>query len=72
MASPVLEMSDMVDRDDGAHAPLIEDDEHGCCFDHAQDDIPRESATASPSAFIWALTFAAGISRLLSGYMILA
>lgn len=54
----------MVDRDDGAHAPLIEDDERGL-FDHARDGSSRDNGTTSPSAFIWALTFAAGISGLL-------
>ena len=59
----------MVDRDDGAQAPLIGDDEHGL-FDHAHDHdgVSRENGTTSPSAFIWALTFAAGISGLLFGY----
>lgn len=57
----------MVDRDDGAHAPLIEDDERGLS-DHAQDGSSRDNGTTSPSAFIWALTFAAGISGLLFGY----
>ena len=57
----------MVDPDDGAHAPLIEDSEHGFS-DHAQDDISRESDATSPSTFIWALTITAGISGLLFGY----
>lgn len=57
----------MVDRDDGAQAPLIGDDEHGLS-DHAQDGLSTESDTTSPNAFIWALTFAAGISGLLFGY----
>lgn len=56
-----------MDRNDGAHAPLIGDDEDGLC-DQAQDGFSRESVTASPSAFIWTLTFAAGISGLLFGY----
>ena len=63
--NPAFELSDMVDGDDAAHAPLIADDEHGLPG-HASDDIPRERDTPSP--FIWALTFAAGISGLLFGY----
>lgn len=51
----------------GAHAPLIESDEHGFSG-HAEDDIFKESDITSPSVFIWALTFAAGISGLLFGY----
>ena len=54
----------MVDRDDGAQVPLIEDDEHGLS-DHAHDG---GSDSTSPSTFIWALTIAAGISGLLFGY----
>ena len=57
----------MVDRNDGAHAPLIADTEHGLS-DHAHGDTSRESDVASPNIFIWALTFAAGISGLLFGY----
>ena len=57
----------MVDRDDGAHAPLIGDDEHELS-DHAHDGFSTESDTTSPNAFIWALTFTAGISGLLFGY----
>lgn len=64
-ANLAFELSDMVDGDDGAHAPLIGDDEHGFSG-HASDDISREIDTPSP--FIWALTFAAGISGLLFGY----
>lgn len=51
----------MVDHNDGAHAPLIGPDP-------AQDVVFRESGTPSPTPFIWALTFAAGISGLLFGY----
>ena len=65
----------MVDRHDGAQqAPLIgrdDDDEHALS-DHAHDDgfSGRESdpRKSSPSPFIWALTFTAGISGLLFGY----
>lgn len=57
----------MVDRNDESHAPLIGDHEHGFS-DHAQDNISEENNTTSPSAFIWAITFAAGISSLLFGY----
>ena len=56
-----------MDRNDGAHAPLIGDDEDGLC-DQAQDGFSRESETTSPSTFIWTLTFAAGLSGLLFGY----
>lgn len=66
-ANSAFELSDMVDRNDEAHAPLIGDDEHGF-FDRALDDISRESDATSPNAFIWAFTFAAGISGLLFGY----
>lgn len=55
----------MVDGDDGAYASLIGDDEHGFPG-HPPDDISRKSD--APSPFIWALTFAAGISGLLFGY----
>ena len=60
----------MVDRDDGAHAPLIgvEDDNNNACSHHTQDDEPRESDTISSNAFIWSLSFTAGISGLLFGY----
>ena len=57
----------MVDRNDGSHAPLIGDDEHGLS-DHARDNISKQNDTTSPSAFVWAITFAAGISSLLFGY----
>ena len=57
----------MVDRNDGAQAPLIADGEHGLS-DHAHDGTSRESDVTSPNTFIWALTFAAGISGLLFGY----
>ncbi len=57
----------MGDRNDGTDALLIEEEEDGFS-DHAQDDISKESDTTSPSAFIWALTFAAGISGFLFGY----
>ena len=56
-----------MEHNDGAHAPLIAADEDRLS-DQAQDDLPRESESTSPSAFIWALTFAAGISGLLFGY----
>lgn len=46
---------------DEANAPLIEDREH-------EEGSLKESDTTSPSAFIWALTFTAGISGLLFGY----
>lgn len=56
----------MADGDEVANAPLMsnevdEDDHH---------EVPPlcENNTTSPSTFIWALTFAAGISGLLFGY----
>ncbi|CAF9942297.1 MAG: hypothetical protein ALECFALPRED_009648 [Alectoria fallacina] len=63
----------MVDRLDEAHAPLIGDNEHAapvsdCARARAQDRISKEGDVQSPSAFIWALTLAAGISGLLFGY----
>ncbi len=57
----------MGDRDDGAHAPLIGDDEHASS-DQPQDDIPKATDTTSPSTFTWSLTAASGISGLLFGY----
>ena len=60
----------MVDRDDGAQASLIRNDEH-VSSDHVHAHRHAhevESGSTSPSAFIWALTFAAGISGLLFGY----
>ena len=60
----------MLDRDDGAQSPLIRNDEHASS-DHAHPHPHThevESRSTSPSAFIWALTFAAGISGLLFGY----
>lgn len=58
----------MVDHDDEAHAPLMVGADEHAFSDRARDDISRESDKESPSAFIWALTFAAAISGLLFGY----
>ena len=57
----------MVDLNDGAHVPLIREDEQEFSH-HAQDDNSRERETTCPSTFVWALTFAAAISSLLFGY----
>ena len=67
-ANPAFQLSVMVDRDDGAHAPLIGDDDEYGISDQAHDDSPREGDTTSPGAFIWSLTLAAGLSGLLFGY----
>ncbi len=63
----------MVDQDDAANAPLIQGQYP---IDYPQHDAndndavsrPRENQLTAPSAFIWALTAAAGISGLLFGY----
>ena len=51
-----------------AHAPLIDSHEAGIYSEIGGDDSTTETDTARPSAFIWALTFTAGISGLLFGY----
>lgn len=56
----------MVDRDE-ANAPLIGEHEPATVENDGYR-ISQEHDSTSPSAFIWALTFAAGISGLLFGY----
>ena len=63
----------MVDQDDAASAPLIQgkDTIDARTYESNDLDIPsrsRESQSTTPSAFIWALTFSAGISGLVFGY----
>lgn len=71
-----FELSNMTgdDNDKDANAPLIRHD------DDDDDEFPPiphrsggttsslQSSSTSPTAFIWALTFAAGISGILFGY----
>ena len=63
----------MTDHDDAANAPLIQGVE-GVDFPISNPGNPdtllrsRESGLNSLTAFIWALTFTAGISGLLFGY----
>lgn len=57
------------EEEEGLNAPLI-DDRH---LSHNDDDdnnhvSQHENGTSSLNAFIWALTFTAGISGLLFGY----
>ena len=63
----------MADQDDAANAPLIQEveDVDSPISDSGNPDAlprPREIERNSPTAFIWALTFTAGISGLLFGY----
>lgn len=67
-ASPVYELADMAEGNDGAAiTPLMHESE---------DEIPDyhevahsdESGLTSPSAFVWALSCTAGISGILFGY----
>lgn len=56
------------DDEEAANAPLMHDDgESTIPGHHDRIDLQEEDLT-SPSAFIWALTFTAGISGLLFGY----
>ena len=67
----------MAEGEDAANAPLIgrtsqapnESDRwvHEA-HDERESTFLQEQALTSPSSFIWALTFAAGISGLLFGY----
>lgn len=66
----------MAEAEDAANAPLIGSNisndqsdswEHEA-HDERESTLSQEQALTSPSAFIWALTFAAGISGLLFGY----
>lgn len=65
-AASVYELARMADGDEVANAPLMrnEVDEN----DNYEVAHLCENNTTSPSTFIWALTFAAGISGLLFGY----
>lgn len=68
-AQPLYELAGMADGDDeAANAPLMHHDDEDNVIDYPGIAYSQESESASPSAFIWALTFAAGISGLLFGY----
>ena len=62
------ELSNMADEDEDANAPLITGDDQPTIINNNGSILLQESHNTSPSAFIWALTFAAGISGLLFGY----
>ena len=67
-AETSYELSTMADEDEDANAPLITRDDRPT-ITNDNGSIPlQESKNISPTAFIWALTFAAGISGLLFGY----
>ncbi len=53
----------VVDEEETVNSPLIP--EERAFHDYAQ---PLESGLTSPNAFIWALSFTAGISGILFGY----
>ena len=57
----------MSEEDEAADAPLITDNEDDIVQQSVRSDV-QENDLTSPSAFIWALTFAAGISGVLFGY----
>jgi len=54
--------------DEAANAPLIHHDDENEAPSHHERSHLQEQELTSPSAFIWALTFTAGISGLLFGY----
>ena len=59
----------MVNNDNAANAPLIQEDASDGGSQYEDDSIKlHESEVISPSLFIWALTFTAGISGILFGY----
>jgi hypothetical protein len=59
----------MADGDDeAANAPLIHHDDENDVPSHRETIHLQEGDPTSPSAFVWALTFTAGISGLLFGY----
>ena len=66
----------MAEDEDAANAPLIgsnnQNDQSDSwvheVHDERENTLSQEQALTSPSTFIWALTFAAGISGLLFGY----
>lgn len=67
-AETSYELSNMADEDEDANAPLITGDDRPTTTNNNGSIPLQESNKTSPSAFIWALTFAAGISGLLFGY----
>lgn len=66
----------MAEDNDAANAPLIGSNNPNDQSDpwvhevnhERESTLSQEQALTTPSAFIWALTFAAGISGLLFGY----
>ncbi|KAK0514592.1 hypothetical protein JMJ35_003209 [Cladonia borealis] len=67
-AETSYELSTMADEDEDANAPLITDGDRPITINNNGSIPLQESNNTSPTAFIWALTFAAGISGLLFGY----
>lgn len=68
--STTIELDNMTEdeEEEGLNAPLI-DDRHLAHDDGRDNGVShRENGTSSLNAFIWALTFTAGISGLLFGY----
>ena len=68
-----IELVEMVDQDSAANAPLMQGEEPMDSREHDSshyDARPssQENELTAPNAFVWALTFAAGISGLLFGY----
>ena len=60
----------MTEDDAAADAPLMQGDsgQEERIGSLGSLELQQEDAQASPTAFIWALTFTAGISGLLFGY----
>ena len=60
----------MTGDDNAVGVPLIRDQEcsRDSLEDHHKDLVVEARNSTSPSAFIWALTFIAGISGILFGY----
>lgn len=66
----------MAEDEDAANAPLIGTNNQADpsdpwvpqVHDERTNALSREQDLTSPNAFIWSLTFAAGISGLLFGY----
>lgn len=54
--------------DEAANAPLMHYDDEYEVPRRRERIFSQEDDATSPSAFVWALTFAAGISGLLFGY----
>ncbi len=54
--------------DEAANAPLMHHSDENEVPSHRKRTHVEEENSTSPSAFVWALTFTAGISGLLFGY----